>query len=162
MAEVKHQGGLIVTLTFVIAMLLSIVPLAEWGRVFRPEWVALVVIYWCIAMPDKVNIGTAWIAGLCLDVLTGTLLGQHALAFAMIAFISVKLHKQIRVYPMWQQALSVCFLIAFGQLLMLWIDGITGESTTSWAYWASSLTSAILWPLVFVVLRGLCRSFRIA
>jgi len=160
--EVKEQGGKIVAGTFVIAMFLTIMPLPEWLRAFRPEWVALVLIYWCIATPGKVNIGVAWLAGLSIDVLTGTLLGEHALALGLIAFVAVKLHKQIRVHPPWQQALSVLSMIALGQLIIIWIKGITGESPQSWAYWAPSITSAIIWPLIFSLLRGLRRSFRIA
>ena len=162
MAEVKKQGGKIVFATFVLAMILTIMPLPEFIRAYRPEWVALVLIYWCIAIPTKVNIGVAWIAGLFIDVLTGTLLGQHALALAVIAFVAVKLHKQIRVYPLWQQALSVFTMIALGQLLIVWIKGIVGESPQTWVYWAPSITSAIIWPWVFVFLRGLRRSYRIA
>jgi len=162
MAEIKKQGGKVVFATFVLAMLLTIMPLPEWLRPYRPEWVALVLIYWCIATPIKVNIGVAWIAGLCMDVLTGTLLGQHALALAVIAFVAVKLHKQIRVYPLWQQALSVFTMIALGQLLIVWIKGIAGESPQTWVYWAPSITSAFIWPWVFVFLRNLRRSYRIA
>jgi len=162
MAEVKKQGGKVVFATFVLAMILTIMPLPEFIRAYRPEWVALVLIYWCIATPTKVNIGIAWISGLCIDVLTGTLLGQHALALAVIAFVAVKLHKQIRVYPLWQQALSVFTMIALGQLLIVWIKGIVGESPQTWVYWAPSITSAIIWPWVFVFLRGLRRSYRIA
>ncbi len=162
MVEPKRQGGQIVATTFVIAMFLTIMSLPEWSRVFRPEWVALVLIYWCIATPTKVNIGVAWLAGLSIDVLTGTLLGQHALALSIVAFFTVKLHKQIRVYPLWQQALSVFILVALGQLVIVSIQGIIGEAPKSWLYWAPSVTSAMIWPLVFFLLRGLRRSFNIA
>ena len=162
MTRAKEQGGKIVALTFVVAMFLTIMPLPEGLRPFRPEWVSLVLVYWCIALPTKVNIGIAWLAGLSIDVLTGTLLGEHALALGVIAFVAVKLHKQIRVYPLWQQALSVFTLIALGQLLVVWVKGVTGESPQTWLYWAPSVTSALMWPLIFMILRGLRRSFRIA
>ena len=122
----------------------------------------LVLIYWCLALPGKVNIGIAWIVGLFLDVLTGTLLGQHALALAVVAFVTAKLHKQVRVYPIWQQALSVFTLVALGQLLVVWIKGIIGESPQTWLYWAPSITSAVIWPWIFVMLRSVRRKFRIA
>ena len=162
MAEVKKQGGKVILLTFVLAMFFVVLPLPEWIRAYRPEWVSLVLIYWCIAIPSKVNVGIAWIAGLGVDVLTGTLLGQHALAMAVIAYVAVKLHRQIRVYPLWQQSLSVFTMIAIGQLLIVWIKGIAGESPQTWVYWAPSITSAIVWPWVFVFLRGLRRSYRVA
>ena len=162
MAEVKKQGGKVILLTFVLAMFFVVMPLPEWIRAYRPEWVSLVLIYWCLAIPSKVNVGTAWLAGLCVDVLTGTLLGQHALALAVIAYVAVKLHRQIRVYPLWQQSLSVFTMIAIGQLLIVWIKGIAGESPQTWVYWAPSITSAIVWPWVFMFLRGLRRSYRVA
>lgn len=162
MAENKKQGGNVIFVTFVVALFLTVLPLPEWGRAYRPEFVTLVLIYWCLALPARVNIGIGWIAGLFIDVLTGTLLGQHALALAMVAFVTVKLHKQIRIYPIWQQALTVFTLVALGQLLIVWIKGITGESPQSWTYWAPSVTSAVIWPWIFVFLRGVRRKFRVA
>lgn len=162
MADIRKHGGKTILISFVVAMFLIILPLPEWLREFRPEWVTLVVIYWCLALPNRVNIGFAWIAGLFVDVLTGTLMGQHALSMAVVAFVTVKLHKQIRVYPLWQQALSVFTMVALGQLLVVWIKGIIGESPQSWLYWAPSVTSAIVWPWVFVVLRSLRRRYKVS
>ena len=161
MADVRKHGGKAILFSFVAAMVLTVLPLPEWLRAFRPEFVTLVVVYWCLALPTRVNIGIAWIAGLFVDVLTGTLLGQHALSMAVVAFVTVKLHKQIRVYPLWQQALSVFTMVALGQLLVVWIKGIVGESPQSWLYWAPSITSAIVWPWVFVVMRSLRRRHKV-
>lgn len=162
MAENKRQGGKAIFLTIVIALLLTVFPLPDWARPYRPEFATLVLIYWCMALPSRVNIGIAWLTGLFIDVLTGALLGQHALALALVAFVTVKLHKQIRVYPRWQQSLSVFTLIALGELLIVWIKGITGESPQSWNYWAPSFTSALLWPWVFYMLRDIRRKFRVS
>jgi len=161
MADIKRHGGKAIFASLVIAMFLVILPLPEWLRPFRPEWVTLVIIYWCMALPNRINIGMAWIAGLFVDVLTGTLMGQHALAMAVVAFVTVKLHKQIRVYPLWQQSLSVFTMVALGQLLVVWIKGVIGESPESWLYWAPSITSAIIWPWVFVILRNLRRRYKV-
>jgi rod shape-determining protein MreD len=160
-AENKKQGGNVIVLTFIIALLLVVFPLPDVVRPYRPEWATLVLIYWCMALPSRVNIGIAWLVGLFIDVLTGTLLGQHAMAMAIVAFVTVKLHKQIRVYPPWQQALSVFTLVALGQLFVVWIKGITGDSPQSWNYWAPSFTSALIWPWVFFVLRDVRRKFRV-
>lgn len=162
MAEDKRQGGKLIALTFIIALFLVVFPLPDIARPFRPEFATLVVIYWCMALPSRVNIGIAWIVGLFIDVLTGTLLGQHAIAMAIVAFVTVKLHKQIRVYPTWQQSLSVFTLVALGQLLVVWIKGIAGDSPQTWQYWAPSFTSALVWPWVFIILRDMRRKFRIS
>ena len=162
MATIKKHGGKAIFASFIVAMFLMVLPLPEWLRAFRPEWVTLVLIYWCLALPNRVNIGIAWVAGLVVDVLTGTLIGQHALAMAVVAFVTVKLHKQIRVYPLWQQALSVFTMVALGQLLVVWIKGIIGQSPESWLYWAPSITSALIWPWVFVMMRNLRRRYKVS
>ncbi len=162
MADVRRHGGKVILVSFAVAMFLMVLPLPEWLRAFRPEWVTLVVIYWCLALPNRVNIGFAWLAGFFVDVLTGTLMGQHALAMAVVAFVTVKLHKQIRVYPLWQQALSVFTMVALGQLLVVWIKGIIGESPQSWLYWSPSVTSAIVWPWVFMMLRSIRRRYKVS
>jgi len=143
-------------------MILAVMPLPSWLGHLRPDFVALVVIYWCMALPNRINVGVGWIAGIMMDILTGTLLGQHALAYSVIAYVTVKLHKQIRIYPLWQQALSIFTLVALSQLLIAWIRGITGESPDSWLYWLPSVTSAMLWPWLYIVMRNVRRKFRVS
>lgn len=96
-----------------------------------------------------------------LDVMAGTLLGQHALALAVIAFIAHKLHRRVRVLPVWQQGLTVFGLVFVFQALVLWINGIMGMPVTINAYLAAPLISMLLWPWVFVVLRDTRRRFSV-
>jgi len=156
-----RRGGWIIVLSFVVAMLLSILPLPQVVDPFRPEWTALVLIYWCLALPERVGVGSAWLVGLLMDVLKGGLLGEHALGLTVVAFLALKLHQRIRVYPMWQQALSVLMLLALYQLVTLWINGIIGRPARTWLYWAPSLTGTMLWPALFLLLRDLRRRFRV-
>ena len=97
--------------SFVVAFALTIIPLPEGIEAFRPEWVALAVIYWALAQPQSVGIGVAWMIGLLLDIVHGAVLGQHALGMIFIAYIVAYLHQRIRTYPLWQQLLSVLVLI---------------------------------------------------
>ena len=157
-----HQGGWIIIASFAIALLLTMLPLPTWAQAFRPEWVTLVLIYWCMALPGRVSIGWGWAAGLMLDVTLGNLLGLHALTMSIVAFLTIKLYQRIRVYPLGQQALAILVLVAMSQLLILWILGIIGATPGSWTYWLPSISSAIIWPWVFVVMRGARRHFRVA
>ena len=159
---VRHHGGAIIALTFLVAMALTIVPLPDWARIARPDWVALVLIYWCMALPERVGVGVAWVVGILLDVLTGTLLGEHALALTVVAYLTLKLHQRIRLYPVWQQSITVLVLLALNQLLVLWINGIMGRPTQSWLYWTPSLLGIVLWPLIFAMLRNLRRRFAVS
>lgn len=156
-----HHGGWVIFTSFVAALLLTMLPLPEWAQTFRPEWITLVLIYWCMALPNRVSIGWAWVAGLMLDVTLGNLLGLHALTMSIVAFLTIKLYQRIRVYPLGQQALAILILVAMSQLLILWILGIIGTTPDSWTYWLPSISSAIIWPWVFVVMRGARRHFRV-
>ena len=157
----QPRGRFIIGLTFLVAFVLTIVPLPDWFKAFRPEWVALTLIYWCIAVPQRIGVGSAWLSGLLLDVLRGGMLGQHALALAVIAFLILKVHRQFRVFPLWQQALFICALIIIYQLLVMWLNSIVGIKGDGWRYWLPSLSSALLWPWMFVILRDVRRHFGI-
>src|SRR5690606_27167374 len=84
----EHNAGWAIILSFAVAFMLTAVPLPEWAASWRPAWVAMVLIYWCMALPERVGIGAAWCLGLLLDVQQGTLLGQHALGLALIAWLT--------------------------------------------------------------------------
>jgi rod shape-determining protein MreD len=160
-ALARHHGGVIIFFSLAVALLLTAVPLPAELRIGRPDWVLLVLIYWSMALPHRVGVGTGWLLGLISDALTGTLLGQHALAYSLVIFLTLKLHQRLRLYPLWQQALSILVLLSLGQLLLLWINGMIGRPIHSWLYWLPSLIGALLWPFLFVILRGLRRAFRV-
>lgn len=157
----RHHGGIIILLSFAAAMLLTIIPLSDGLRLWRPDWVALTLIFWCLALPYRVSVASGFMAGLFLDVLTGTLLGQHALALSIIAYICVRLHQRIRIYPMWQQALTVLVMLILHQLLTLWVDSTIGRPAHPPSYWLPSLVSTLLWPLLHRFLTSLRINFQV-
>lgn len=161
MTAVRHQGGWIILLSFIIAFLLTSIPLPEWADRFRPPWLSLVLIYWCMALPHRVGVGTGWLVGLILDAAQGTLLGQHALAMAVVAFLTLRTYRRIRVFPLWQQAISVMLFLLVNQLLVVWINGIIGYSPGDWWYLAPVFGGMLFWPWVFIILRDLRRRFRV-
>ena len=156
MVLATHHRGWVIVITFIGALMLDVMPLPDWLGAFRPAW-----IYWCLALPQRVGVGIGWSAGLAVDVLRGALLGQHALGYAVIAYLALKLHRRIRVFPLWQQALTVMVFIALHQLLVLWVLGIIGQSRGTFSYWLPSLSSALLWPWMFGGLRGVRRRFHV-
>jgi rod shape-determining protein MreD len=155
-----HRGWVIVV-TLIGAFMLDVMPLPDWIVAFRPEWSAIVLIYWCLALPQRVGVGIGWLVGLVVDVLRGALLAQHALGYAVMAYLALKLHRRIRVFPEWQQALTVMVFIALNQLLVLCVLGIIGESRGTFSYWFPSISSALIWPWMFAGLRGLRRRFHV-
>ena len=161
MTSLQHHGGWIIFASFVVALMLTIIPLPDWLSLARPEWLVMVLIYWCMALPERVGVGIGWVAGLMLDVTQGTLLGQHALGMAVVAFLTLKLHQRIRVFPRLQQALTVFMLVTVYAILMLWIRGMTGTAPKVWIYLIPTLTTAILWPWIFMVMRFFRRHYRV-
>jgi|APFre7841882590_1041340.scaffolds.fasta_scaffold02675_2 rod shape-determining protein MreD len=158
----RHPGGWVILLSFIIALLLASIPLPTWVDRFRPDWLSLVLIYWCMALPGRVGIATGWFWGLLLDAAKGTLLGQHALALAVVAFLTLKAHRRIRVFPLWQQALSVLLILLINQVLVIWINGIIGYPPHNWWFLAPAVGGMLLWPWVFIILRDLRRRFRLS
>ena len=136
------------------AIVLTLIPLPEWAKPYRPEWIALLAIYWSITTPKRFNLGSSWIAGLVLDVLRGSLLGQHAIGFALSSFFSIRLHQRMRAYPFSQQAFFIALFLLPYMSINLWIYGMLDQSPDSWLYWMPVLTSALSWPLVVIVMRA--------
>ena len=148
-----------VYMSFLVALILEVLPMPGWIAAFRPEWIALTLLYWTLALPGNVNIGHAWTLGIIMDLLSGSLLGQHALGLVLISLTTVHLHQQIRNFPLWEQSLVMTLIIAVYMGLMLWIEGVRGRSPDSWLYWAPAISHLMLWPWLFLALRGIRRRY---
>jgi len=148
-------------LTIIAAFMLAIMPLPDWAVEFRPDWVTLVLIYWAMAAPSKIGVTVAWIAGLLLDVSYGTLMGQHAVGLVFVIYIIHIQHQRLRMASLLQQAIVIFFLMLFKQLLTLWVDGMLGRAPDSWLYFMPTITSTLLWPWTYLILRDLRRKYSI-
>jgi rod shape-determining protein MreD len=133
-------------LTLLGALTLSIVPLPSWGESLRPQWVVLVLIYWCLVQPARAGVFTGFAFGLAQDVVSGTLLGAHAFSLSVVAFLAEELHRRIRAFPLWQQSLVVWLLLLVERLLSLWVHGAIGQPTPALAYWVPTFVGMLLWP----------------
>ncbi|MDZ7770216.1 MAG: rod shape-determining protein MreD [Woeseiaceae bacterium] len=87
-----------------------------------------------------------------LDVAQGTLLGQHALALSAVAYLTVRFHLQLRVFPLGQLTLTVAGLLAVYQFILFWINGVAGLSTPAIRFWGPLVSGTLLWPLVYFLL----------
>jgi len=141
-----------VLFTSAVALLLTIVPLPQMLNFGRPDWLLLVVIYWALNAPMLAGLTYAWICGLILDALIGTLIGQHALAFVMVSAVAQHFQLRIRVFPLLYQAWAVLLMLSLYHFLLFWIDGIVGTAVASWIRWLPALIGALLWPVMVAVL----------
>lgn len=152
----------VIIITLVIALALALLPMPDWTIWLRPAWVLLVLIYWAMMTPYRVSIGVAWIVGLLVDLLTGTLLGEHALAYTIVIYFVTKMHIRLRMYPLLQQGLSILFFVLLYQFILYCIQGFIGELPGSQLYWLSAITSTLLWPWLYVLMRDCRRWFKVA
>ncbi len=142
-----------------VVLLLTLLPLPEWASELRPPWVALTLLYWILATPERVGVFWGWAMGLLLDVSIGTILGQHALSLAVMAWLMVSLQRRLRLYPPFQQALAVLLLLLAERLVSLWVMGALGQPTPGLPYWLSTLTGLLLWPWIALLSRGQRRGY---
>jgi len=143
--------------TLLVAWLLTILPMPGWAVVLRPQWTALVLIFWVLTLPDRIGVFWSFFVGLMLDVVAGTVLGQHALSFSVMGYLVVELQQRIKLFHFWQQTLSVWLLLTAERLLSLWILGATGQPMPTLTYWLAPVVGMLLWPWLYLLLRDLCQ-----
>ncbi|AHF05306.1 rod shape-determining protein MreD [Marichromatium purpuratum 984] len=157
MSETRPRGGWLIGLSLFVAFALSILPMPLPAEALRPQWVAMVVVFWCLHTPERIGVFSAFASGVALDVISGTLLGQHALTLSLLAYLVVELHQRIRIFPMWQQTLFVWVLLLAERLLTLWVLGATGQPMPALSYWAPTFLGLIFWPWMSALLGDLGR-----
>lgn len=139
-------------LSVLIAAILSIIPLPFEEHWARPEWMSLVLIYWLINEPTLVGVGVAFCVGLIMDGLKGGLIGENALAMTIVAYLTYLLRNQLRLHSFWTRSLCILVLVGFGQLTILCTRWCVGNPPQTLLVWLSTLTSVLLWPLIFRLL----------
>ena len=150
-----------IVLSFLMAFLLVMVPLPDWANMYRPDWVVLVLIYWCLDLPDRIGAGAGWIVGLLLDVTQANLLGVNALGVALVGYMANRFHLRLRMFPWWQQAISIFVLLLVYRALVGWIRGFVSPVYLDYGYWVPCITGMLVWPWLFVIMRDARRFARI-
>lgn len=152
----------LIVLSFLVAGLLANVPMPEWAMYYRPEWVSLVLVYWVIHSPERVGIGVAWVVGIVVDALTGSLFGLHALGFALVAYLVLRLRLRLRLFSVSQQASVVLVVLGLQLLVSQWLQFLFDlPRGTNMMFLAPAVTSALLWPLAWILLGGAVRTLDI-
>lgn len=152
----------VVTSSFLLAAVLAVLPLPQWLLWARPEWVALVLVYWCIALPHRFGVVTALLLGVLVDALEGAVLGQNAFSLSVLALCSLLIYQRLRVFSLWQQCGVLFLLIGLHQLIGQWVQNLEGAGARSLLFLLPAVSSALLWPGVLHLLRGLRRHYRIS
>ena len=137
---------LFIATTLIGAFILNLLP---WGGLTGvPDFVALVLIFWSVHQPRKVGIGLAFLMGLLMDVHNASLLGENALAYTLLSYFAIMIHRRMLWFRPMTQALHVLPLLVMMQVVQMLIQALVSGKFPGWYYFASSLVSAALWPLV--------------
>ena len=142
-----------VVLTLVLALLANTLPASGVALALKPDFVALTLLFWCIQSPRYLGVGVSWTLGLVMDVVDATLFGQHALAYAVLAYAAEYFRRRVLRFPLWQQAVQVAGLLVVCALIVLFLRLFGGAAMPRWTYAVPPLVGALLWPPLSVVLQ---------
>ena len=149
----------VIWLSFVFAFLLTVVPMPDIMDLGRPQWVALLLIYWVVALPEHIGMVYSFIIGLLLDVLLGSTLGVHAMGFCVQTYILQLNYQRIRMFQAFQQAMVVLLLIVLTMIIIHYLQAIYVQVSVGNEYLIPSIFSAFFWPWLYILLRNLRQKF---
>lgn len=140
-----------VYLSLALAMLIYLMPWPQSVLVIRPDFVLLTLIFWLVRAPNLCNVGTAWVLGLCVDLATGGIFGQYALAYTVAGFFATFYQRRLVLFNGAQQLIYVFLLLIIAQLTLLLLKTFTGNASIGFAYFIPSFTGLILWQIAIVL-----------
>ncbi len=139
-----------ITFSILAAMMLNVLP---WGRTPGvPDFLALVLVFWNIMQPRMVGIGIAFLVGLVMDVHDASLLGEHALAYSLLSYGAISMHRRVLWFRLSGQMLYVLPLFLLAQVVTLLVRMAVGGGFPGWTYFLQSVSCTLLWPFAEMLL----------
>jgi rod shape-determining protein MreD len=137
--------------SFALALFLDFLPWRDLRLV--PDFVALVLAFWCVRQPRLVGLGVGWMLGLLADAGNGVLLGQHALAYSLLAFLALWLSRRILWFGPLLQSLHIVLILLVAQTAVLVVRLAAGDPFPGWPIFVGPAIAAALWaPVTWLLL----------
>ena len=143
-------SGVFIAFSLIVAFMMNLLPWGHW--IGMPDFVALVLVFWGIRQPRNVGMGVAFFMGLLMDVHDASLLGENALAYTLLCYFAIMIHRRVMWFPLVTQALHVLPLLLMAQTVQLLIRLLVNGKFPGWFYFVESFVSAALWPIVSLLL----------
>lgn len=128
------------------AFMLNLLPWGQWIGV--PDFVALVLVFWGIHQPRKVGIGVAFGMGLLMDVHEATLLGENALAYTLLSYLAIMIHRRVLWFPLMTQAIHILPLLLLAQAIQMLVHLVGSGKFSGWLQFVESAVAVVLWPVI--------------
>lgn len=157
MAATPRASLVWVWLTLALSLCLQVMPMADGWQVWRPDWLGLMLLYWCMTQPDRVGVLHGFVLGLLLDLIEGAPLGQSALTLSLLAFLSALVYPRFRTYSLLQQAVLIFVLLGLVQLVEQWLRTLFGPFSMHLSFLMPSLIGAALWPWLATLFKAIGR-----
>ena len=152
---------LVLVFIFMISFVLEIMPWPAGFQGLRPAWITLVLIYWALALPDKISVGTAFIAGIIWDVILGSILGIHAVVLSIAIYFVAKYHLILRNLSLWLQSLLVMVYIALIRFMIFLVEFVLHSADFNVQELLGAVISGVLWPWIFLLMRQIRRGLHL-
>ena len=157
----SSNGTLVIIVSFIVAIVLMLLPLPDFLVWWRPNWSLMILIYWTMALPHRIGILAGWTLGIITDVALGSVLGVHGLSLAIIAYLIILLTNRLRLFPLWQQSAIVGLMVGLDLVLSLWIQNFIVTQPRTAMYWLPIISSIFFWPWIFLLMRDVRRNFNV-
>lgn len=132
-------------LSFLLALLLGIIPWGPTATLFQPYWLALIVAYWSLQANRDVIL-TAFGYGLIQDILSGSLLGKHGISLIAISFLISKSAKKLNMTSLGQLLLMIVAVLLNDLFIRSLIDWISYAYLPKWTELLSIGSAILVWP----------------
>lgn len=154
---------LIILITFGFSLVLDTISMPAFFEAIRPNWTTMVMLYWAIRLRTQFSIGSAWFAGLLLDISKSFVWGLHGFTFALICYLIKRFYSRVRVLTLPEQTILIPIVFAGQSLIAIWVNGILGNSTPSFTHWMMPIiVSSLFWPILNIILNEVCEIFGIS